>query len=302
MRFDKPSLTFEEQADRLIGRGLLADRDKLLQRLKATNYFRFSAYAWPFLEGDRYREGTTLDQIWRYYTFDHRLRTLFIDAIESIEVQIRTQLAYHFAHTYGEFAYLDETNFPNFNPDEDDFKKWKGKMNQMMKRSLNPKGAETFAVNYFRDFGDHHQFLPIWMMVELMDFGSTLSFYRGVSVDIRKTVTEPLGLPEKLILSWLTALNIIRNRCAHHARLWNWHSTGVMRPNKRKFPEWRQQDLPPDQTGFMLTVCRYWLNSIAAQNTWTERTFQLFDAFPEIPLQKIGLPADWRTHPLWISS
>lgn len=299
MEFDKPALRFEEQADRLLERGLIADRDTLIQRLKATNYFRLSAYAWPFLEGGCYREGTTLDQVWRLYTFDHRLRTLFIDAIESIEVQVRTQLGYHFAHRHGGFAYMDETLFPNFEEAEKDFKHWKGKIRHIINRSLDPKGSETFAVNFFRDHGDQHDLLPMWMLIELMDFGAILSFYRGVSIDIRKEVAASIGQPEELLLSWLTGLNVIRNRCAHHARLWNWHSTGVKRPNKRKFPEWRDAELKPDQTGFMLTICRYWLNCIAPNNNWTERTFELFDTYPEVPIQKMGLPKDWRRHPLW---
>ncbi len=148
MKFTKPALTFEQQADRLLQRGLKADRDALLQRLKATSYFRLSSYAWPFLEGDHYRERTTLDAVWRLYTFDHRLRTLFIDAIESIEVQVRTQLAYHFSHTHGPFAYLDPGNLPNFDEEEDDFRKWKGKLLGQVKRSVDPKGAETFAVSF----------------------------------------------------------------------------------------------------------------------------------------------------------
>ena len=299
MEYDKPALTFDDQADRLMERGLIADRDALLQRLKATNYFRFSAYAWPFLEGERYQDGTSLEQVWRLYTFDHRLRTLFIDAIESIEVQVRTQLAYHFAHAHGEFAYMEEANFPNFEEQEDDFKKWKGKLKQIVKRSLDPKGAETFAVNYFRDYGDEHELLPVWMVVELMDFGSTLSFFRGVSVDIRKEVSSTIGQPEELVLSWLTGLNVVRNRCAHHARLWNWHSTGVKHPNKRKFPQWRHPAMPKNQMGFMLTICRYWLERIAPGNSWTARTFELFDTYPEIPPGKMGLPEDWRELELW---
>ncbi|MGC6423818.1 MAG: Abi family protein [Lentimonas sp.] len=300
LEYDKPALTFDQQADRLLERGLIAERDALLQRLMATNYFRLSSYAWPFLEDDRYREDTTLEQVWRLYTFDHRLRTLFIDAIESIEVQMRTQLAYHFAHAHGQFAYMEPGNFPNFDEDTDDFKKkWKGKLKQIVNRSLDPKGSETFAVNYFRDYGDRHDLLPIWMIAELMDLGATLSFFRGVSIDIRKEVASTIGQPEELVLSWLTGLNVVRNRCAHHARLWNWYSTGVKRPNKRKFPEWRHHALPINQMGFMLTVCRYWLNKIAPDNTWTKRTFELFDTYPEIPLRKIGLPEDWREHPLW---
>ncbi len=72
MKFEKPALTFEAQSDLLLARGLCADR---VQRLQSTNDFRFCAYAWVFQEGDRDQTGTTLEQVWRRYAFDHRLLT-----------------------------------------------------------------------------------------------------------------------------------------------------------------------------------------------------------------------------------
>ena len=35
-----------------------------------------------------------------------------MDAIERVEVAVRTQLVYHFAHQYGPFGYADKGNFP----------------------------------------------------------------------------------------------------------------------------------------------------------------------------------------------
>ncbi len=302
MKFTKPALTFEQQADRLLERGLMADREVLLRRLNATSYFRLSSCAWPYLEGERYREGTTLDQVWRLYTFDHRLRTLFIDAIESIEVQVRTQLAYHFSHAHGPFAYLEPGNLPNFDEDEDDFKKWRRKIQGQLKRSIDPKGAESFAVNFFRDHGDSHDLLPVWMMIELMDFGATLSFFRGVSIDIRKAIAATVGQPEEVVLSWFLGLHIIRNRCAHHARLWNWRSgTSVKHPNKRKHPEWWQPPMPGNQMGMMLSICRYWLRRTSPGHTWDTRARALFETYPEVPVRNMGLPDGWQEHPLWKS-
>lgn len=42
MLYAKPTLTFETQADRLIARGLVADRTELITRLMAVNYYRLS--------------------------------------------------------------------------------------------------------------------------------------------------------------------------------------------------------------------------------------------------------------------
>ncbi|MFM8830728.1 MAG: hypothetical protein ACKOHM_06955 [Spartobacteria bacterium] len=48
MIYSKEALSLEEQADRLIGRGLIADRDELIGRLKVVNYYRLSGYLYPF--------------------------------------------------------------------------------------------------------------------------------------------------------------------------------------------------------------------------------------------------------------
>lgn len=48
MRYEKPPLSFEDQADQLMARGLEGDRALLVKRLQATNYYRFSTYLYTF--------------------------------------------------------------------------------------------------------------------------------------------------------------------------------------------------------------------------------------------------------------
>jgi hypothetical protein len=48
MKYSKPPLSFESQADLLIARGLVAYRTKLISRLEVVNYYRLSGYLYPF--------------------------------------------------------------------------------------------------------------------------------------------------------------------------------------------------------------------------------------------------------------
>ncbi len=99
MEYKKPPLTFEEQADLLLSRGLQAERDRLIFHLKSVNYYRIMGYLYPFRMADnQFKPGTTFEVVWRHYTFDRRLRFLLLDAIERVEVAIRAQLVYHFSH------------------------------------------------------------------------------------------------------------------------------------------------------------------------------------------------------------
>ena len=301
MKYTKPALPFEKQADLLLSRGLVADRAHLIRRLGITSYFRLSTYLYHFrvVGTDNFQPGTTLESVMQIYRFDQRLRTLMLDAIEVIEVYTRTQLAYHFANDFGPFAYANASYFPNLRRDQ--FLEWQRKLDDQAQRSLRSK--EEFVTHFFNKYGDEHTRLPIWMLVELMDFGSTLTFFRGANDDIKKRIAGAIGQPDRVIMSWLLALNTIRNRCAHHARLWDWEiGTPVLIPQQRKFPSWHAPLLPNSRVGIALTISRYWQNQISPTNAWTQRIWALFDEFPLIDPTRMGLTLDWRNHPLWQSS
>ncbi len=54
MKYAKPVLTFEQQADQLLARGLQANRETFIARLEAVNYYRSSGFLYPRLdEGDQ---------------------------------------------------------------------------------------------------------------------------------------------------------------------------------------------------------------------------------------------------------
>ena len=116
MRYTKPPLTLEQQADLLIFRGLLAEKSELIDKLQAVNYYRLSGYWFPFIDlDDSFKKETTLEAIWQRYTFDRQLRLLVLDAIERVEISVRTQIVYRHCHKYGPFGYSDKNKLPKIN-------------------------------------------------------------------------------------------------------------------------------------------------------------------------------------------
>ena len=86
MNYTKPALNFLQQAQLLIGRGLIADESELKTFLSQVNYYRFSGYLYPFRvsASDDFVPGTT---------FDQDLRSLTFSAIGIIEIAVlRTQM------------------------------------------------------------------------------------------------------------------------------------------------------------------------------------------------------------------
>ena len=88
MKYTKHPLTYEDQADLLISRNLIADRDLLISYLSTVNYYRFSGYLHPYRNQDgSFRSGTTLDMVWRHYTFDRRLRLIPVQKYKIFECE-----------------------------------------------------------------------------------------------------------------------------------------------------------------------------------------------------------------------
>ena len=110
MEFTKPFLTFEEQADLLISRGMIADKGVLVEHLEDVGYYRLSGY-WRIFRNDdeTLREGATFERVWDLYVFDRQFRLVVLDAIERVEIYFRTQLAHMLARDTGKFGYLDSS-------------------------------------------------------------------------------------------------------------------------------------------------------------------------------------------------
>ena len=105
MIYDKPSLTFDEQAELLLSRGLIADGKELVDLLKVVNYYRFSGYLYTFRnfnsEPDSFINNTKLADVLEIYEFDKSLRFLLFEGLKRIEVCFKTRLAYFFLQVLG---------------------------------------------------------------------------------------------------------------------------------------------------------------------------------------------------------
>ena len=324
MIYAKIVLTLEQQADQLITRSLLADRNELVGRLKVVNYYRLSGYFNPFRLRDAagnltdsFIAGTTLEMVWRRYNFDRRLRIILLDGIERIEVAVRTRLVYHFVQAHGPFGHLEEKNLPKFKVrpfwrrswrnmkslmrlkglERTEYQLWLGKL-------LNEKNraSDAFVKHFTKTYGDKHEHLPLWMACELMTCETALQFAYGVDRAVIRLAAADFGFPDEQLLSWTKAIFTLRNSCAHHARIWN-RVFGVKPsvPGKNKNPHWHSDPgFATDRVGLMLTVCHYWLGKVSSTTRWKERLLALFDEYPEIPLDEMGIPANWRNHSLWL--
>jgi abortive infection bacteriophage resistance protein len=289
LKYQKRALTFDQQLDLLTSRGLVVDdRERALRWLSRVNYYRLSAYLYPFrlANSDDYKPGTRFEEIAQFYLFDRRLRSVLMDAIQQVEVWLRTQITYELAHLEGPFGYLKKTNFnPNF-----DHREFLKRLADEIERS-----KEDFVRHYKRKYsGENH--LPVWMATEILTFGSVSVLYsEGLSLDTKRKIAQRLGEADNVVTSWMQSLTYIRNLCAHHCRLWN-RDLAV----SPKIPKKNGVGKVDEKRIYrVLLALQIILNRIAPNSTWKGRVYELIDSHPGIDLSQMGFPSDWKTRYPW---
>lgn len=302
MRYTKPSLSFRDQATLLISRGLLVeDATELENYLSRVNYYRLSGYWYAFknidsFTGDeKFKPGISFNMIRDRYEFDRKLRLLFLDAIERIEVAIfRTQLVEANTLQFGPFGYVEQKNYnPKFSTDN--LAKLLGDINQDENRSY-----EEFVKRYRAKYTSE-PYLPLWMVAEFMSFGQLLTLYRNQHLSVKQSISHKYNLFPMVLDSWLLTLNTIRNICAHHNRLWNRPlPLPIKFPDRKYDARWHSPvSMPVDRLYAALTIVHYLLGFISPQAQWKRSVADLLARYPEVPLRPMGIPSDWQDSPLW---
>lgn len=293
MKYKKPYLSFEEQADMLIERGMGGSRDALLQCLQSVGYYRMSGYWHIFHEDNVFADGATIEEVIDIYCFDRQLRLIVLDAIERVEVYFRTQLAHKLSRDFGPFGYLDPEGLPRLSlKQHQDFI---DKCHATFDRSREP-----FVLHYKEKYsdGDDSALPPYWMMVNAMDFGQIVTLYKGAPVGIRQEIAEELDQKAAVIESWLLSINTVRNICAHHGRLWN-RAIGT-KPRIPKTPEWHTPyEVRPDKVFCVLVILQYLVKRIVPQSNWRNRLDDLMGKYPNIDKRKMGFSKGFEKCPVW---
>src|SRR5258708_37873527 len=98
MKYSKPPFSFEQHIALWQSRGLsVPDTAEAIHHLKHIGYYRLCGYTLPFqIKNDNtkpphtFKLGASFKDILNLYFFDRELRLLVMDAIERIEVSLRT--------------------------------------------------------------------------------------------------------------------------------------------------------------------------------------------------------------------
>lgn len=325
--FTKPAITQAQQLDLLKRRGLtILDESRALCFLEAVSFFRLTPYMRPFQHSDdrhQFETGTKFSQLARLYDFDRRLRLLIIDAIERTEVAVRAHISNDLNQKYGAHWYLDNQHFKkNYDHQRliqnirdkqqfarDDYNRECLRIDGLQtaddaykKRLKLKRQQESYARHYALSYHEP-ELMPCWAMLEELSLGELSHLFKGLAKDKdKKSIASGFDLFAPLLESWLHTLTVIRNICAHHARLWN-RELGIKpaAPTQKDFcwPSYLDKNHPHTRIAVVFAILHHMMQRVSPDTNWNERLFSLFGEFSEIPVGNMGLPTHWREDGFW---
>ncbi|WP_426205649.1 Abi family protein [Pseudomonas sp. TWP3-1] len=325
--FQKPVIDIPAQIVLLKQRGLrIQDESRAHCFLQVVSYFRLTPYMRTFQQTEDhdhpFRQGAGFRDLTRLYDFDRRLRLLVMDAIERVEVAVRSLISNHmgplhgghwyvnaqlFQHTYDHARLLETINAKQLAAKRDYEKDCQRidrlqtgeqRKSQLKRQRARESYARHYPVNY-----DKPSLMPGWAMLEELTLGDLSHLFKGLSRDAdKKAIARRLGLPAPLLLSWMHTLTTIRNICAHHARLWN-RELGIRPELPRKpsfaWPAALVQDGHHPRIFPVLCILNHLTRQVSPHTRWGFRLHELTREFPEVDQRAMGFPKDWLQDPFW---
>lgn len=229
------------------------------------------------------------------YNFDRHLRLILFDAIERIEIALRTQMIHHLSLDHGPLWYQESSLFPNTVLHSNN-------LTHLMREFS--YSQEIFIIDYKnRNPNDDPE---AWKIMEIASLGTLSKFYKTLKHDLpaKSAIAKGMGLNlHNELSSWLEALVYIRNIIAHHSRLWN--RDMVKRPIqfiKNPSGPWLNNNLKEAQMkkAFLIISCMVFLcNKVTPNHQITTKIKELINSNPQIPVYKLGFFNQWELHDLW---
>ncbi len=306
MRYSKQALSFTDQINKLKSRGLnISDENYAEEILSSISYYRLRAYTYPFQDNTSehhpFKIDISFEEIISLYRFDQKLRMLIFNAMEQIEVALRTQIIHQFAIDEGSHWQTDRNLFKTN-------RNRKGELffdvhQQTLKAEID-RSSEKF-IEHYKDKYTAPKMPPSWMTLEVVSMGTLSKLYKSLKTcDAKKRVAKFFGLPNPYILeNWMLSFSHLRNICAHHSRLWNRRlTTNIEFPRNTSNAFYSRTDLQnvqPYKVFASLLSINYMLKSIDSNSNFNIKLKELMQECPLNQERAMGFTNNWRTHNFW---
>jgi abortive infection bacteriophage resistance protein len=274
--FNKQALTPEKLLAKYRAQGLIVEAhemDLALNYFRYVGAYRLKGYLHHFMDPitKRLPAGYTLAYLIQQYECDRELRSLTIDAVDRIEVAVRSVMANYLSLKYSPHWFL---NSDIFSPSAH----WSfGQVVRKVETDVHQAKDKHFIGHYFKHYDAPH-LPPSWAISECVSFGFWSKTYEILRYpQDKKAISMKFNIDQtEVFRSWIHTLTVVRNLAAHHSQL--------LRMKLRIKPvNYKTQVIrfdPSDSFGAASTVISFLLNHIQPQNTWQADLQALKQKYP----------------------
>jgi abortive infection bacteriophage resistance protein len=305
---NKPAYTIPEQISLLKRRGMqFRDERKAQHFLENISYYRLKGYWWDTQKdfiSHSFHSNTFFEDIIDRYNFDRHLRLILFDAIERIEIAVRTKMIYHLSVNYGGLWYLDTSLFNEATILVNGVAKSIHQNTiQELQKEFN-RSQEIFIKDHRKRYQNENA--DAWKILEIASMGSLSKLYKSLKHQLpeKATIAKEMGLQlHSELSSWLESLTYIRNIIAHHSRIWS--KNMVKRPLEKlnnPMGEWLfcpLKEVQAKKPFLIISAMLYLCNKVTPGHHIKLELLDLFNSYPNVPLYKIGFLDGWKNEPLW---
>lgn len=297
--YPKPPLQNTQLINKMQTSGIqisdVAGAEKILLEI---GYYRLKGYFFDLIDPvtKKVPTGTTFDMILKIYEFDAKLSHILFEFLTKIEIALRARLVDALSIFNDTLIYNDPSVF------DDKEYYWKNQA------SIASEIAQSNDVFIKHNFDKHDGAIPIWAVVEVMSFGTlskvtktlktkgTQSAYSILAFHYPfKTPKGNIAIPSKAMLSsWIQAVSVMRNICAHNSRIYNRSFTTI--------PKLIATDVinpaPKFNGVYQIILAMKYLRS--SDDSWKQFVSNLNSLFSKysnvVTPNKLHFPNDWANH------
>lgn len=287
---------------------LFRNESQAVESLQNISYYRLKGYWWD-MQTDYtqhiLKPNSYFEDIVERYNFDRHLRLILFDAIERIEIALRTKMIYHLSISYGGLWYLNPALFEATTITLND-----GTVKTIHQNTLDElqkefnRSQEIFVKDHRNRYPNQNA--DAWKTLEVASMGTLSKLYKNLKHQLpeKAAIANEMGLNlHSELSSWLEAIAYVRNIIAHHSRLWSRNM--VKRPIdqlKNPISQWFVNpitDVQIKKPFLIISSMLYLCNMVTPGHQIKSKILDLFKTNPNVPIYKLGFLNNWQNEPLW---
>jgi len=226
---------YTQQVQILSEKGIAVEDKKIaLKVLEREGYYNLiNGYKDLFLKSsingeDRFKEGTTFEEIHDLYQFDREMRNLLFGYFLKFETTMKSLVTDRFCSQHNEIhAYLEMNNYAKNSNNSQDILLLISTLYKIIQKEEKRKGP-------IKHYLENHDYVPLWVVVNFMTFGNIQKMYtclpdsikneiaKYFSIEYKKSYEMSIFITPEILISILKPINFFRNVCAHEERLYSY--------------------------------------------------------------------------------